>query len=127
MDALLDYACRFLASVFPSQVEPIAAALDDSIQPGPLEEGRRDAAQRAADIRARLAELYIERGGVKRDDLAATYEAAKSLLGDIWDVVMTDAQGLTRAAPAAAKWADTVVARAVVRGAPQDLTEVASG
>ena len=116
MDALVNYACRLLGGVFQSQVEPVAAALDRQPDAAALEEGRRNAAQRAAVIRARLAELYSARGaGIRREDILAAYEAAKSLLGDLWAIVMADAK---TAAPAAGEWAGGAVARAVARGAP---------
>ena len=110
MDTVAHYACRLLGGLFENQVEPVAEAYDD--QPAVVEEGRRDALARAADIRAQLAHLYVDHGGdaVKKEDVVASYEAAKSLLADLWAVLMEDAQG-------APSWAGRAVSRAISRGA----------
>jgi hypothetical protein len=58
-----------------------------------------------------LARLLSEEGGVTREDLEATYEAATGLLADIWAVVREDVR------TGAAQWAGRAVARAVARRA----------
>jgi len=115
MDTVVEYAYRILGGVFQTQVEPVAAVLDDSPGPDALEEGRRSAAERAAAIRVGLAEIYAANGATppSRADVMATYEAAKSLLSDLWGVVMSDARA---AGPAASSWAGGVVSRAVAAG-----------
>jgi hypothetical protein len=114
MDTAFTYAYRLLGSLLQSQVEPLAAELDSQPSPDTLEKGRRDAADRAADLRARLATLYTDAPSLGRDDALAAYEAAKSLLGDLWTAVLADAE---EAVPVADRWARGVVSRAVTRAA----------
>jgi hypothetical protein len=114
MDTAFTYAYRLLGSLLQSQVEPLAAELDSQPSPDVLEAGRRDAAERAANLRARLAGFYADAPGLGRDDALAAYEAAKSLLADLWSAVLADAE---EAVPVADRWARGVVSRAVARGA----------
>ena len=113
MDTVAHYACRLLGGLFENQVEPLAEAYDD--RPAVMEEGRRGASARAADIRAQLAQLCAAKGGrgedvVSTEDIAASYEAARSLLADLWAVLLEDARG-------APSWAGRTVSRAISRGA----------
>lgn len=110
MDTVAHYAYRLLGGLFENQVEPVAEAYGD--QPAVMEEGRRDALARAADIRAQLCAAKGDRGEdvVNKEDIVASYEAAKSLLADLWAVLLEDA----RAAPS---WAGRTVSRAISRGA----------
>ena len=108
MDPLIDIVCRMLGGVFQAQVSPLADALDDNPSLAVLEEGRRDAGERATAIRAQLASMYAESQPPSQVDVLAAYVAAKSLLGDLWSVVVSDAQS----APLQA-WAKSAIARAV--------------
>ena len=113
MDTVAHYAYRLLGGLFENQVEPVAEAYDD--RPAVMEEGRRDALARAADIRAQLAQLCAAKGDrgedvVNKEDIVASYEAAKSLLADLWAVLLEDARG-------APTWAGHTVSRAIARGA----------
>jgi hypothetical protein len=111
MDTAAHYAYRLLGGLFENRVEPVAEAYDD--QPAIMEDGRRDALARAADIRAQLAQLCAAKGDraenvVNEEDIAASYEAAKSLLADLWAVLLEDARG-------APTWAGRTVSRAFSR------------
>lgn len=108
MDAIARYACSFLSSMFEERVEPVAGAYD--FMPEVLEDGRSNAVERAADIRAGLAQIHSDRGGVRKEDIYASYIAAKSLLADLWSIAMEDARG-------APEWASSTVSRAITRGA----------
>ena len=99
-----------LSGAVQRQVEPAAAALDQApLDPARIEEGRRDAEERARALRDTLADLG---GAASQEGLMRAYETARSLLGDLWDVAVGDA---AEAAPQVRAWLKGAVGRAVAQ------------
>jgi len=108
MEAIARFAHRAFLGLLDQKVAPVASAYDEN-DVSALEEGRQNAATKAAAIRSHLAAAYSD-----RSDALVAYEAAKSLLTDLWGVIVQDA--LT-AQPSVATWATSAISRAVNKGA----------
>jgi hypothetical protein len=78
MDAIVRVIYGAVLGAFDRQVAPVAAAYDET-DPGAVEEGRRTAVARAATVR-----VHIAAPRVNCVDALAAYEAATSLLSDLW-------------------------------------------
>ena len=102
----MDTACRLLSGALETRVEPVAAKYD--AQPSIMEEGQ------AKELQARTKELAKLRSTIADETtIAASYEIARSLLADLWAVVVEDAQGIP-------SWISNVVSRAIDRGEIED-------
>ena len=102
----MDTACRLLSGALEKRVEPVAAKYD--AQPSIMEEGQAKELQaKTKELRAQLAKLRSTMAD--ETTIAASYEIARSLLADLWAVVIEDAQGIP-------SWLSNVVSRAIDRG-----------